>query len=198
MAADANTWLPEPVVRDTLSIGIADDSQHVIRCRDAAVALAARISGRPLTGRDVRILMPAPSTGNAVDLPPLRDIERVVRVGYWDSIYTSGVESTDTGDLGRLVQVAESIPKSAARMVAPAEGEPVSWRLHPPAGGWPATAEILDITVALAVNPVEWPDLVQACLILTRVYYRGKAALTADERRGLELMLPGMERWLNR
>ena len=197
--ADANTWLPVDLVRQSLSLAaVPEDQAHVERCRDAAMRLAERITERPLTGAVARFVLPREGVSEPLQTQPLRDVDAgagkngLASIGWWPRLPPRGEDPTllednalpDVGAVERVVEHGEACDA------------PVPYRIWPRRAGWPAVAGGFEVRMALAVSPVLNEDLRQACLMLCRVYYAGMAALTADERRGLQLVLPGVTAWL--
>ena len=172
-----------------MSVKRASEQPHLDRARDAALRLAARISRRPLLGSTLHFDVSAPPAGAAVELPRISDVDGTepASVGWWAGELPDGSDPQEAAEKGTLERVdGDGTPA----------GSPAPYRVWPPAGGWPPTARRLRVSVAQAVVPNDEPDLKQAVLVLCRVFYMGKATMTADERRGLELMLPGVDRWL--
>ena len=198
--ADANTWLPVDLVRQSLSLAaVPEDEAHVERCRDAAMRLAERITERPLTGAVARFVLPRGADQQPLETPPLRDVDAgqgkdgLASIGWWPKLPAGRAALTpiEDGNADPDVAVVERVVEHGEAWDAP-----TPYRIWPQAAGWPAAAGGFEVRMNLAVNPTLNEDLRQACLMLCRVYYAGMAALTADERRGLQLVLPGVTAWL--
>lgn len=200
--ATAQTWLPARLVRDALSLAdVPEDRRRVNRCRDAAVRFVERVTRRPLTGRTARFVKRCPPSAAPVDLPPLRDVDAqaastragLVSVGWWAGESTGGEAATDLVTAEGAVDVA-----AFERVVEDGEpwDAPAPYRVWPRRTGWPANARLLEVRVAMGLNPTLHEDVREACVHVCRIYYGGAGSLTAEERRGLELVLPGASQWL--
>lgn len=198
--AQPHLWLPTELVRQSLSLAeVPEDEAHVERCRDSAVRLAERITRRPLTGAVARFVLPRNGNG-PVQVPPLRDVDPaqgtdgLVSLGYW------GYHEARAGAAAVLIEDEDGNPDVAAfeRVAEHGEGwdAPTAYRIWPADGSWPAQAGLFEVRLGTGVNPALNEDIRQGCLMLCRIYYQGMAALTADERRGLQLVLPGVSTWL--
>ena len=198
--AAPDLWLPTEMVRESLSLAeVKEDTAHVERCRDAAVRLATRITKRPLTGATARFVVPREGSG-PITLDGLRDVhaaaegskEGLASIGYWGRDRT-GAPATDMVDGNGAPDVA-----AVERVVE--QGEPwdvaVPYRIWPTGGAWPVQAVWFEVRMALDVNPTLNEDIRQACLFLFKHYYPYTPALTADERRGMQLVLPGVSAWI--
>ena len=196
--ARADIWLPTELVRQSLSLAeVEEDTAHVERCRDAAVRLAERITGRPLTGATARFVLPRDGSA-PVQTPPVRDVDAgagrdgLLSIGWW-AASPDGTPATliEDGNADPDVRAVERVAEHGEAWDAAAP-----YRIWPQQAGWPASARTFEVRMARGVNPVLNEDLRQACLALCRVYYAGMPMLTADERRGLQMVLPGVTAWI--
>ena len=198
--AGADTWLPVDLVRQSLSLAaIEADEAHVERCRDAAVRLAERVVRRPLTGAVARFVVAREGVAEPLQIPALRDVDAgagkdgLASIGWWPRLPARGDASTPIED-GNALPDVKAVERVAEHGEAWDAAAP--YRIWPQAGGWPEAAGGFEVRMALAVNPALNEDLRQGCLMLTRLFYAGMPSLTVDERRGMELVLPGVAQWL--
>ena len=184
MASRYEDWVSLEGLKKAIRAPHADEVKLAAHIR-AAVDWTSRSLRLPLIDRQRRIRRRAPAPQYPLRItnePHLLLGMAVPRVRWWDEDPPVGEPTV----LAEATQQARTVGTLLSQEES-GDGDEGDWLLYPPAGGWPAQAQWLEVTLNVGLYPAQHPTLREVVENTARDLWMGKVGM--DEARLTDRMM---------